>query len=173
MTDPGTLAGNDTVVAYVDFNNNGTREPAEPQASALATFVDTVKPSCKVKVSGDRPGGGGAGKPLVISVNCNEPATVSVDTSFSVSGGAAGAEAARRKRKKKAKVIKLKRVTRTVTPGKAFKFKLKIPKKVRRKYAGRKLKAKIVIRAKDPSGNLKKITKRPKIKFRRLKKKRR
>ena len=54
-----------------------------------------------------------------------------------------------------------------------FKFKLKIPKKVRRKYAGRKLKAKIVIKAKDPSGNLKKITKRPKVKFRRLKKKRR
>jgi hypothetical protein len=173
ITDPGAKAGKDTVVAFVDFNNNGTREPAEPQASALATFVDTIKPSCKVKVSGDRPGGGGAGKPLVITVNCNEPASVSVSTSFQVSGGSATAEAARRKRKKKAKVIKLKTVTKTVAPGKAFKFKLKIPRKVRRKYAGRKLKAKIVIRAKDPSGNLRKITKRPTIKFRALKKKRR
>ena len=46
ITDPGTNAGADTVVAFVDFNNNGTREPAEPQASALATFVDSIPPSC-------------------------------------------------------------------------------------------------------------------------------
>ena len=68
ITDPGTNAGADTVVAFVDFNNNGTREAAEPQASALATFVDSVPPTCSVKVSGDRPGGsGGAGKPLIIT----------------------------------------------------------------------------------------------------------
>ncbi len=35
ITDPGTNAGADTVIAFVDFNNNGTRDTAEPQASAL------------------------------------------------------------------------------------------------------------------------------------------
>ena len=84
ITDPGTNAGPDTVVAFVDFNNDGTRQAAEPQASALATFVDSVPPTCTVKVSGDRPGGsGGAGKPLIISVNCNEASTVTVQTSLS------------------------------------------------------------------------------------------
>ena len=83
ITDPGTNAGADTVVAFLDFNNNGTRQAAEPQASALATFVDSVPPTCSVKVSGDRPGGsGGAGKPLIITVNCNEPSTVTVQTTL-------------------------------------------------------------------------------------------
>ena len=75
--------GADTVVAFLDFNNDGTRQAAEPQASALATFVDNVPPACTVKVSGDRPGGsGGAGKPLVITVNCNEASTVTVQTTL-------------------------------------------------------------------------------------------
>ena len=83
ITDPGTNAGADTVVAFVDFNNDGARQAAEPQASALATFVDSVPPTCTVKVSGDRPGGsGGAGKPLVITVNCNEASTVTVQTTL-------------------------------------------------------------------------------------------
>jgi hypothetical protein len=47
ITDPGTNAGADTVVAFLDFNNNGVREPVDPQASALATFVDNIRPSCK------------------------------------------------------------------------------------------------------------------------------
>ena len=46
ITDPGTNAGADTVVAFLDFNNDGTRQAAEPQASALATFVDNVPPAC-------------------------------------------------------------------------------------------------------------------------------
>ena len=83
ITDPGTNAGADTVVAFLDFNNDGARQAAEPQASALATFVDSVPPACTVKVSGDRPGGsGGAGKPLVITVNCNEASTVTVQTTL-------------------------------------------------------------------------------------------
>ena len=43
ITDPGTNAGADTVVAFLDFNNDGARQAAEPQASALATFVDSVR----------------------------------------------------------------------------------------------------------------------------------
>ena len=41
-THRGARVGADTVVAFLDFNNNGTREVAEPQASAPATFVDNV-----------------------------------------------------------------------------------------------------------------------------------
>ena len=83
VTDPGANAGGDTIVAFVDFNNDGVRQGGEPQASSLATFVDNVAPTCTVKVSGDRPGGGGgAGKPLKITVSCNESAQVTVATTL-------------------------------------------------------------------------------------------
>ena len=169
ITDPGTVAGADTVVAFVDFNKNGVREPVEPQASALGTFVDKVAPSCKVKVSGDRPGGGGAGKPLVISVNCNEPAQVKVSSTLTPLGAASSRAdaAARRKRRKP---IRLKSVTRTVQPGKSFPLRLKIPKSVRRKYAGKTLRAKVTIKVTDPSKNVKTIKRSKKIKLRKLKK---
>ena len=52
MTDPGKKAGTDTVTAFVDFNGNGTRDTSEPQASAQATFVDSVPPNCTLKASG-------------------------------------------------------------------------------------------------------------------------
>jgi hypothetical protein len=85
VVDPGTLAGADTVISYIDLNGNGTREPNEPQGSALATFVDHTPPQCAVKVTGDRPtGGGGAGKPLVITVNCDSTATVTTASSLSI-----------------------------------------------------------------------------------------
>jgi hypothetical protein len=85
VVDPGTLAGADTVISYIDLNGNGTREPNEPQGSALATFIDHTPPQCAVKVTGDRPtGGGGAGKPLVITVNCDSTATVTTASSLSI-----------------------------------------------------------------------------------------
>lgn len=161
ITDPGTNAGDDTIVAFVDFNNNGSREVAEPQASALATFVDNIAPSCRVKVSGDRPGGGGAGKPLVITVNCNEPARVTVATTLTVVGGVPAGAAKRR-------AIKLRKVTRRVSPGKRFAFRLKVPRKIARKYAGKKLRAKITVTAKDSSGNIKRKKTRRTIKLRAL-----
>ena len=90
VTDPGTNAGADTVVSFIDLNGNGTREANEPQGSALATFVDHTPPTCSVKVSGDRPGGyGGAGKPLVITVNCDSTATVATASTLTVTPPAA------------------------------------------------------------------------------------
>lgn len=173
ITDPGTNAGADTVVAYVDFNNNGVREAAEPQASALATFVDKVPPSCKVSVSGDRPGGGGAGKPLKITVSCNEAVTLTVNTTLEpATAKAKKGEAAAKKRKKRRnrKTIKLKRKTVTIAPGKSVPVKIAIPRSVRRKYAGKRLKATIRITAKDPSGNAKKVKKSRTIRLAKLKK---
>jgi hypothetical protein len=176
ITDPGTNAGADTIVAFVDFNNNGVREGAEPQASALATFVDNIDPRCTLRVTGDRPGGGGAGKPLTINVNCSETARVTVSTSLIAPAARASAlaqDAAKKtkpKRKKKV-TIKLKARTVTVAPGKALPVKLTIPKKIARKYAGRSLKAKITIRATDSAGNLKKATATRTVKLAKLKKK--
>jgi hypothetical protein len=54
VTDSGTNAGADNVTVFVDFNNDGIREPIEPQPTALATFVDSVPPTCTIKVSGTR-----------------------------------------------------------------------------------------------------------------------
>jgi hypothetical protein len=42
ISDPGANAGADTIVAFVDFNNDGARQAAEPQASSLATFLDSI-----------------------------------------------------------------------------------------------------------------------------------
>ncbi len=173
ITDPGTNAGPDTVVAFLDFNNNGTREPAEPQASALATFVDSVPPTCSVKVSGDRPGGsGGAGKPLIITVNCNEPSTVTVQTTLTprASTHARAATVEKKKPKKKKVTIKLKTATVTVLPGQKVPVALKLSSAVRKKYAGKTLTATITVTARDASGNVKKTKATRTVKLAKLKK---
>ncbi len=156
VTDPGTNAGADTVIAFVDFNNDGLREPAEPQASALGTFVDNVAPSCTVKVTGDRPGGGGgAGKPLVITVNCSETATVTAATTLQTIPAAGRASVSKKAKPVK---IKLKPTSATVAPGKPFPVKIIVPPKVLRKYAGRTLRASIKVTARDSSHNVKSAT---------------
>jgi hypothetical protein len=165
VVDPGTNAGTDTVVVFVDFNNNGVRDSAEPQASALASFVDAIPPTCSLKASGTLTGGGASGKPLVITVNCGEGATVTVATTLT-------APAARRavaSAKKKAKKIKLKSVKRTVVAGKATALRVKIPKSVARRYAGETLTATMRVTAKDTAGNVKKSTVKRKVKLAKLK----
>jgi hypothetical protein len=170
ITDPGTNAGFDTIVAYVDLNNNGTREGNEPQASAQATFVDNVPPKCAVKVTGDRPGGtGGAGKPLVISVDCDSPATVTSVSTLTITPPAATrtastrAQAARKpkpkhkhkkKRKPKKVVVKLAPAVATVAPGQALPIRIAIPKAIAKKYAGALAKATVTVTAKDAAGNV-------------------
>jgi hypothetical protein len=171
VTDPGTSAGTDTVTVFVDFNNDGIREPVEPQATALATFVDSVPPTCTIKVSGTLPVGGGSGKPLVVNVNCGEGGTVTVATTLRPPASrnrAAVAIAA----KKKPKKITLKARTVVVTAGRPTPVKLTIPKSVARRYAGRKLTATITITAKDTAGNVRKTTIKRTIKLAKIKKKR-
>ena len=173
ITDPGTNAGADTVVAFLDFNNDGTRQAVEPQASALGTFVDSIPPACSVKVSGDRPGGsGGAGKPLVITVNCNEAATVTVQTTLQPrSSRSRAATVDKKKPKKKKKVtIKLKTTTVTVLPGQKVPVALKLSSAVRKKYAGKTLTATMTVTARDASGNIKKTKATRTVKLAKLKK---
>ncbi|MCW2988462.1 MAG: hypothetical protein JWM24_1400 [Solirubrobacterales bacterium] len=160
IVDSGTNAGADTVVAFVDFNNDGTREPAEPQASALGTFVDNVPPSCKVKVTGDRVGGGGAGKPLRITVSCDESATVTAATTLLTIPTAGRASVSKKAKPVK---IKLKPTSATVAPGKAFPVKIVVPRKVLRKYAGKTLRASIKVTARDSSQNVKSVTATSKV----------
>ena len=173
VTDPGTNAGADTVIAFLDFNNNGTREAVEPQASALATFVDKIPPTCKVKVSGDRPGGsGGAGKPLVITVNCGEQATVTVQTSLkTVTAKSRAAALDARKKRKKATTVKLKTRTVIATAGKPLRVSYKIPISVRRKYSGKTMRVTTTITARDTAGNVKKAKATRTVKFAKYKKK--
>lgn len=173
LVDPGTNAGADTLVAYVDLNANGTREANEPQGSTLATFVDKTPPSCKVAVRGDRPGGGGAGRPLVITVTCDSPATVtSVTTltaraktlirlprkrSVALAAKATPKKPTRRYRTRKV-VLKLPKGLVTVAPGAAAQIGIKIPKALARKYAGQKVVATSVVTAVDTAGNSSTVT---------------
>ncbi len=160
IQDSGANAGVDTMVAFVDFNNDGVREPAEPQASGLMTFVDNVPPNCKVKVTGDHPGAGGAGKPLVITVNCDETATVTAATTLQTIPAAGRANVSRKAKPVK---IRLKPTRATVAPGKSFPVKILVPPKILRKYAGRTLRASIKVTARDSSHNLKSVTATSKV----------
>jgi hypothetical protein len=175
VTDPGANAGTDNVTVFVDFNNDGSRQAVEPQATALATFVDSVPPTCTIKVSGTLPGGGGSGKPLVINVNCGEGATVTTATTLqpptSRRRDATAASADKKKKPKKPKAIKLKTRTVTVAAGVPTAVKLAIPKSVARKYAGKTLTATITVTARDAAGNVKKTTIKRKVKLAKIKKK--
>ncbi|MEN3281064.1 MAG: hypothetical protein V7607_2204 [Solirubrobacteraceae bacterium] len=172
ITDPGTNAGADTVIAFLDFNNDGTRQAVEPQASALATFIDHIPPSCTVKVSGDRPGGsGGEGKLLVITVKCGEQATVTVQTSLQQVTARSRTASVDKKKKRKKVTVKLKTRTVIVTPGKALAVSYKIPQTVRRKYAGKTVKITTTVKARDAAGNVKTTKATRTLKFAKYKRK--
>jgi hypothetical protein len=179
LTDPGTNAGADTVVAYLDLNNNGVREANEPQGSALATFVDNVPPSCAVKISGDRPvSSGGQGKPLVITVNCGEGATVTAVSTLTITpaapraAGAVVAHSAKAKKKPKKKkkkpkpvVIKLAPVTAAVTANTPTALNVAIPASVTKKYPGATAVATVTATAVDAAGNRATATATSKVKI--------
>jgi hypothetical protein len=155
IVDSGANAGADTIVAFVDLNGDGAREGNEPQASTLATFVDTIPPACTVSVTGDRPGGGGAGKPLVITVNCDSPANLTTASTFTITPKRKPSKAAAAaKAKPKKVVIKLPATTAQVLlPGKPVAVSIKVPKSIAKKYAGAKVTATVVVTAADAAGN--------------------
>jgi hypothetical protein len=159
ITDPGTNIGDDMLVVYLDFNDDETRQAGEPQGSALATFVDDGAPACSVDVSGDRPGGRGFGKPLTITVNCDERSTVAASTTLEpvralrVSPRGAIAPQARTSAKRRRKIIDLGTLSALAAPGEAVPIDVFIPPGVARKYAGKTLKATITVVATDDAGN--------------------
>jgi hypothetical protein len=177
VTDPGVNAGADTVISFIDLNGNGTREANEPQGSALATFVDKTPPTCKVAVSGDRPvGGGGQGKPLSITVNCDSPATVTTASTLTIQpatpkatpkkakkSAAASAAKAKKKPKKKHKakpkkpkkvVVRLAPTTASVAPGQVLPLAVVVPASLTKKYPGATATATVTVTATDAAGNV-------------------
>ena len=125
-----------------------------------------------MKVSGDRPGGGGAGKPLVITVSCDETATVTTNTTLAnraaprrAPGDASVVLAARRR----PKIIQLEPTSATVVPGEAVPVDVTIPTSVARKYSGRKLEATVTITATDAAGNVTQVTATQTIKLAKFK----
>ena len=161
ITDPGTNAGGDTIVAFVDFNNDQTRQTVEPQASALASFVDGIPPTCSLKATAGRAGGTGPGT-VTVTVNCGEGAHVAVQVTLTPPARPAQSSTASRR---KPRPIRLRTRARTVTAGRPFAFKLKVPKKVARRYAGKRLRATIKVTAKDTAGNVKRITRRKTVRL--------
>jgi hypothetical protein len=167
VTDPGANAGADTIIAYVDLNGDGTRQAGEPQGSALATFVDKTPPACTVKVSGDRPvSSGGQGRPLVITVNCDSPATVTTASTLTIKplatakkavASAAKSKKQHKKAKKKAPkkvIVKLPAVSASVQPGQAVPLSIRIPASVTKKYPGATAVATVTATATDAAGNV-------------------
>jgi hypothetical protein len=172
IVDPGRNAGADTIVAFVDFNDNGAREAVEPQASALATFIDNVAPDCIVRVRGDRPVGGGPGRPLVITVNCDSQARVTVNTVLTAPAQRRRLSSAAQRRRRRAVRVRLPRVSTTVLPGARTPVRVRIPKRVARKYAGRTLTARVTATVVDTAGNRAVDRTKKRIKLARRKKKR-
>ena len=71
LVDPGAAAGNDTLVAYVDLDDDGIRDAGEPQASAIAAFVDRTPPACSARIrTAALRGGVAPARPLVLTVRC-------------------------------------------------------------------------------------------------------
>lgn len=179
ITDPGTHAGGDTIAAFVDFNNNGVRDANEPQASALATFVDSIPPSCTVSVKGDRPGGkGGAGKALVVTVNCGEAATVTLSGTLTLpplpvkgAKGAHGHARVSKGKKKRKTVVRLPVTSATVAAGAATPISVKLPAKIAHKYAGKTISANVVATVRDSAGNTSTARSTAKVKVAAAKKK--
>ena len=158
--------------SLVDFNDNGAREPAEPQASALGTFVDNVPPTCTVKVCGDRPGGAAARASRVdhgqLQRGGDRHRPDDAQPRSSRSRAATVDKKARSPRKKV--TIKLKTSTVTVQPGPEVPMSLKLSSAVRKKYAGKTLTATITVTARDASGNVKKTKATRTVKLAKLKK---
>ena len=105
-------------------------------------------------------------------MSCDEPATVTAATTLQTIPAARHATASASKHKKKKAVkIKLKTTSATVNPGQSFPVNVAIPRKVRKKYAGKTLKAIIKVTARDSSGNVKTVTATRNIKLAKVKKK--
>jgi hypothetical protein len=156
IVDPGTNPGTDTIIAFLDLNNNGVREPAEPQGSALGTFVDTVPAKCTVGVTGSKLSPGTNGKPLVITGNCDSVATVVTTTTLRITRPARRVNGRRIKRK--VLTARLPVVTQPVSPGQAVPLDVALPRTLQRKYPGLKARASVTVTATDAANNVSTFT---------------
>jgi hypothetical protein len=138
---PATNAGVDAVVAFLDLNGNGAREPTEDQAAGVAVVADVTPPDCSVRVGRRRPGGSGATpRPLVASVRCAERATITARVRLRIRG--------RQPR------IQIPAERFVVAARRATPVRVRIPARVRTRYAGAVAVAVVAVTARDAAGNL-------------------
>jgi len=136
LVDPGTAAGSDTLVAYVDLDDDGVRDAGEPQASAIAAFVDRTPPACSARIrTAARRGGGAPTRPLVLTIRCRERAAVTARPALRVRSGG------RRVRLATVRVI--------VAPGRPARVRVGVPSR----YAGARVTAIAGVTARDGAGN--------------------
>jgi hypothetical protein len=145
VVDPGTNAGTDAVVAFLDLDGNGARESTEDQASGVAVFADQTPPDCAVRVARRRPGGNGsAPRPLLASIRCTERATITARPRLAMAAGPSGP----------ARRIRLPTVRAVVGAERATRVRLRLPARVRTRYAGARAVATVAVTARDGAGNL-------------------
>jgi hypothetical protein len=131
LADPGTNLGTDTLVAFLDANGDGIRDAAEPQASALAGFTDQAVPACTVRIAGNR--SLARRERLVVAVRCEERVTVRARATL---GGR-----------------RLPRVNRVAAAGRTAFLRVRVPDRVRRRYAGRAATGAATVTVLDAAGN--------------------
>jgi hypothetical protein len=169
VTDPGLRAGTDTLVAFLDLNGDGVRGAAEPQVAATAIITDTIAPRCPATIGTSRPGGSGpGGKPLVVTVSCDEGSLVTLQTVLRPKSTRKRAAAAAAR--KKPVTITLKSATVSLAANTAVSIARRLPGAVRRKYAGKTLKATVSVTAHDSTGNVRKTTVTRDVKLAKVKK---
>ena len=140
LVDPGTAAGSDTLIAYVDLDGDATRDPVEPQASAVASFVDRTAPVCSARVRDIRPAAADGSAPLVVRLRCRERAAVTARPALRLPGA-------------RGRQLRLGAVRATVSADRPTSVRVPVPAAVRGRYAGATVTAVVRVTARDVAGN--------------------
>ena len=158
ITDPGSAIGQDVLTAYVDLNNNGSREPTDPLATSRATFADLTAPKCTAAIPGQQPGGPGIGKAVLVQLKCDSLGNVATSGSLAISVTATTKAPKHSTKKSKTKTnIKTYPLMPSSSPltaaNAATVVGAKVPAGVAKKFAKQLVMATVSIVARDPSNN--------------------
>lgn len=159
LVDFGTNVGQDTIAAWIDLNGDGALSEAEPVASLAVNFVDVTPPACSVKtVKGTIGSRGRKARPVRVDVTCNEAAALSATGRVTVQVGTKRVRVKRGKRRvtrtrKVTKSFPLQAAQVSVAPGQQARLQLFVPRKYAKRYARKRGKVSVTVRALDQSGN--------------------
>lgn len=156
IVDPAVNVGADTIVAYIDFNNNGARDPVEPQTSALMTIFDGIPPGCGVRITGDRPGGGGRGRPLRTFVTCNEAVNVTTAGTLTFRVRVR----INRRLRTRTRIVPLPVTRATIPAGQEFALPLGVSRSAARTYRNKRGRADVTMTLADAAGNVSTVSSR-------------
>jgi hypothetical protein len=161
IVDGGATVGQDVVTAFVDLNNDGVREAADPLASSTASFVDHTAPKCTVALPSQQPGGPGIGRAVLANVKCDSTGSLAMSGSLAIpvtEKATTRKHATKKKAKAKTKtVVKTYPLTPSTSPltaaNAATVTGAKVPAGVAKKFATQLVTATVTVTAKDASGN--------------------